>query len=242
MGLCHRVFCGARVRALLVAVFCSAAALATAGAATATTTQPTAALSRSGAAATPPLKVVVGFYAATLQGLDQQDSSYYADFFLWMRWKPIPGNEVDPSATVEFTNNIERWGLTQTAVYEKPKKLADGQLVQSWRVQGRFFRPLDLTNYPLDKQTLTLNVEDTANAQDVLQYVADTGQSGTDAGIKLPGWNVNGSNVTIASHPYHTNFGEPAAKDPNQQTYAAATLNVSISRPPTFFYWKLSCR
>ena len=60
--------------------------------------------------------VTVGFYAVTLQGLDQADNSYFADFFMWMRWR----GDRDPTATLELTNNIERWGLTMAKVYDEP--------------------------------------------------------------------------------------------------------------------------
>ncbi len=34
-----------------------------------------------------PRSVAVGFYAMTIQGLDQQNNSFYADFYMWFRWQ-----------------------------------------------------------------------------------------------------------------------------------------------------------
>ena len=178
--------------------------------------------------------VRVGFYAATIQGLDQQDSSYYVDGFVWMRWR----GDADPSATFEFTNNIERWGLTQTAVYEKPKQLANGERVQQFRVQGRYFRSLDLSDYPLDRQTLSVVIEDTTSAEDELVYVADERQSGLDRAARIPGWRVTGHGMSIGHHTYSTDFGEPGTSRA-ARTYSAARFDVSIERPRTFFLWKL---
>ena len=178
--------------------------------------------------------VVVGFYAVTLQGLNQADSSYYADFFLWMRWS----GDRDPTATLELTNNIERWGLTMAAVYDKPKVLPSGEKIQQYRVQGQFFQPLDLTDYPIDTQTLSLTVEDTTYATDELVYVADTDESGYDSDLRLPGWNISGSSVSVQDHTYDTGFGEEETSTA-ARTYSAAQFDITIERPRTFFLWKL---
>lgn len=179
-------------------------------------------------------EVTVGFYAVNLQGLDQHDSSYFADFFMWMRWT----GDRDPTATIELTNNIERWGLTMAQVYDKPKELPSGEKVQQFRVQGKFFQPLDLTDYPLDSHQLTLIVEDTTFAADELVYVPDEEGVGLDPELKIPGWSIEGSELSIVDHTYDTSFGEgdtPAAA----RTYSAATFEIGIERPMTFFLWKL---
>lgn len=181
-----------------------------------------------------PQQVVVGFYVNNLQDLDQENSSYYVDFFLWLRWT----GDNDPSATIELTNNIERWGLTQNPVYEEPKTLEDGQKVQAFRIQGRFFEPFDLAAYPLDQQHLTLTVEDIASPSTAVQYVADTEQSGVDASARVPGWTITDDRVTTGLHTYETDFGEPGLT-PDDATYSTASLTITIDRPDTFFVFKL---
>jgi hypothetical protein len=186
------------------------------------------------AAADGPERVTVGFYADNLQGLDQQDNSYYADFFIWLRWD----GPLNPNATLEFTNNVERWGLTTAKVYDQAKRLPSGELIQQYRVQGKFFQPLDLSDYPLDSHELTLVVEDTTYSEDQLVYVADTEESGIDASARIPGWQITGTDLAIDSHFYDTNFGEPES-EASQRTYSAARFAITIKRPLTFFLWKL---
>ena len=179
-------------------------------------------------------EVTVGFYAATLQGLDQADNSYYADFFMWMRWT----GDRDPTATFELTNNVERWGLTTARVYPKPITLDSGEKIQEYRVQGLFFQALDLSDYPLDTHTLRLTVEDTTYSEQDLVYVADTDESGIDPGVKMPGWNITGWDLPIVSHEYQTSFGE-GSDDIEARRYSAASFEIDIERPRTFFLWKL---
>lgn len=57
-------------------------------------------------------------------------------------------------------------------------ELEDGQLLQQLQVQGRFYQPFDLKNYPLDKQSLPIIIEDSSNTRDAVYYVFDESESG----------------------------------------------------------------
>jgi hypothetical protein len=187
--------------------------------------------------ASEPVTVFVGAYAMTIQELDQQNSSFYADFYLWLRWDPADQPEdFDPSSTMEFVNNLERWGLTQNAVYEEPKQLPNGQVTQQYHVQGKFFSALDLSRYPLDEHRLFIDLEDNQATADAIVYRADATQSGLDAGLKIPGWAIAGSDLKVVEHTYETKFGEAAG---SEDTYSRASFGINIERPRSFFVWKL---
>ncbi len=180
-----------------------------------------------------PIEVHVGAYAMTIQELDQQNSSFYADFYLWFRWE---GKDLDPSATMEFVNNLERWGLTQTPVYEEPKLLESGEYTQQYHVQGKFFSALQLGDYPLDSHRLSIEMEDSQGTADKLVYLPDTEQSGRDSGLKIPGWAITGDDIVVSTHTYTTKFGEAEGE---QDTYSRASFGIEIERPKNFFVWKL---
>jgi hypothetical protein len=181
-----------------------------------------------------PLEVYVGAYAMTIQELDQQNSSFYADFYLWFRWEGEA--DLDPSASMEFVNNLERWGLTQNPVYEEPKSLPNGQFTQQYHVQGKFFTALQLGSYPLDSHRLSIEMEDAQTTLDGLVYLPDTKQSALDAGLKIPGWAITGHDMLVTTHTYTTKFGEAAG---TEDTYSRASFGIDIERPKNFFIWKL---
>ncbi len=134
-------------------------------------------------------------------------------------------------------NNIERWGLTQTPVYEKPKQLPSGEFTQQYHVQGQFFSALDLSDYPLDDHDLTIEIEDT-NADDSQQvYVLDTSQSGLDPAVRIPGWKIDGVRLVGGEHRYRTSFGESITRP--DSNFARATFAITIDRPTNFFLLKL---
>lgn len=133
-------------------------------------------------------QVTVGIYPISVYNLDIETSTYYVDGYIWFRWK----GDIDPTLTFEFTNGVEKWGMTQTNIYEEPEIMADGSFYQVMRVEGRFVQPFSLVNFPLDQQQLALTIEDTTYPVEKLVYVADTEESGYSNLLKIAGWDIKG--------------------------------------------------
>lgn len=176
-------------------------------------------------------QVTLGFYPVSVYQLDMASNTYYVDAYVWLRWK----GAIDPTATIEFTNMVEEWGKMQENLLEAPKVLSDGSQYQIMRVEGRFVQPFSLADYPLDKQKLSIMVEDTTNGADVVSYVIDKENSGIGDSLQIPGWQLGGWSSQTFVHDYGSTFGEEAT--PSQ--YSAAQFSIEISRPLSFFYWKL---
>ncbi len=183
---------------------------------------------------TPPAsaqQVAIGFYPVSVYQLDMASNTYYADTYVWMRWT----GEIDPTGTIEFTNMVEEWGKQQENLLEEPKVIADGSRYQIMRVEGRFVQPFSLADYPLDTQKLSIMVEDTTNGADTVSYVIDKDSSGIGESLQIPGWKLGGWSSQTFTHDYGTQFGE----DETPAVYSAAQFSMEISRPLSFFYWKL---
>ena len=95
--------------------------------------------------------VHVGFYPITIYGLDPANDTFYADTYVWMRWK----GDIDPTGTIEFVNAVEEWGMQKENIMEEPSELPDGSKYQIMRVEGRFFHPFSMAKFPLDSQKLS---------------------------------------------------------------------------------------
>jgi hypothetical protein len=182
--------------------------------------------------ATGPLRVTVGLYVVEVHGLDQQQSTFQADFYLWMRWR----GERDPTPTIELINTVERWGLTKTQIYAEPVALPSGERLQQFHVQGEFFAPLSLEDYPLDKHELRIEIEDSTWSSDRQVYVPDVDQSNISPELPLPGWQITGWNLAEHTYQYETDFGDISATAPE---YSRADFTLGIERPDSFFRWML---
>jgi hypothetical protein len=176
-------------------------------------------------------QVTVGFYPVSVYQLDMASNTYFVDTYFWLRWK----GDIDPTGTIEFTNMVDEWGKQQENLLSEPKVLADGSKYQIMRVEGRFVQPFSLVDYPLDRQKLSIMVEDTTNGADSVSYVIDAKGSGIGESIQIPGWQLSGWSSQTFKHEYGTTFGE----EETPSAYSAAQFSIEISRPLSFFYWKL---
>lgn len=186
----------------------------------------------AGEASASATKVTVGMYGINAYEIDTASNTFYFKGYMWLRWK----GDADPVSSLEFANSVEEWGLMVTNLTEEPQKLADGQKLQVMRVQGRFFQPFDLSNYPLDKQQLQITIEDSVNDNTAIVYVPDTTDSAYDSSFKVPGWTMDGVTATNLTHTYKTNFGDTSVA---ASKYSALSFAVDIHRAQNLFWWKL---
>jgi len=175
--------------------------------------------------------VKIGFYPVSVHQLDVANSTYYIDTYVWLRWK----GAIDPTKTIEFVNMVEDWNRQQAFLFTKPKIEADGSTYQIMRVEGLFVQPFSLADYPLDRQRLSIKVEDQTYGIDRLAFVIDTTDSGVGDLVRIPGWNLEGWKADTFAHDYQSDFGD---KD-TPQVYSMARFSIEISRPVSFFFWKL---
>ncbi len=176
-------------------------------------------------------QVKIGFYPVSVYELEMNSNTFYADFYVWLRWK----GDIDPLSSLEFTNMVDEWGKQQAAIDENIQRLPDGSNYRILKVEGRFVQPFNFADYPLDRHKLSIRVEDSVNASDVVSFVFDQDNSGLGTSLKIPGWLLGGWSGEVFQHNYGTNFGEDDAS-PN---YSGVQFNLLIERPVSYFFWKM---
>ena len=181
-----------------------------------------------------PEVVEVGVWPTVIYNLDVHSNTFYMTAYVWFIWR----GEIDPTQTVEFTNNVESWGLTKMKTYPKPITFPDGRHYQSMRIEGRFFQPFSLLRFPLENHTVSLSIEDNTYAADKLLYRFDQRHSGLDSGLTIPGWTVQSWKGREGVHHYATNMGdEMVGRDSSD--YGTILFEVKVTRPVNFFIWKM---
>jgi len=181
-----------------------------------------------------PQVVEVGVWPTVIYNLDYDSDTYYVTAYVWFIWK----GEIDPTATVEFTNNVESWGLTKNKTYPKPITLPDGRKYQAIRIEGRFFNSFSLKRFPLESHTLAIKIEDNTYAADKLLYRFDRRHSGLDAGLDITGWSVASWSGSEGNHHYATNLGDETVGG-DSSDYSTIDFEIKITRPVHFFIWKM---
>ncbi len=181
-----------------------------------------------------PEVVEVGVWPTVIYNLDVHSNTFYMTAYVWFIWR----GEIDPTQTVEFTNNVESWGLTKMKTYPKPITFPDGRHYQSMRIEGRFFQPFSLLRFPLENHTVSLSIEDNTYAADKLVYRFDQRHSGLDAGLTIPGWTVQSWSGREGVHHYASNMGDETVGS-DSSDYGTILFEVKVTRPVNFFIWKM---
>ena len=174
--------------------------------------------------------VTVGIYGINAYAIDPGANTFYMSAYVWLRWH----GDIDPVATLEFANMTEE--RLRKTLLDPVMELPNGDKLQQLKVQGRFFDPYNLSDYPLDRQSISIYVEDSTYTADTVVYQADTSGTGYDSSLQIPGWDVTGMTVANLVHEYGTNFGDPAA---GASSYSAAEFSLHIARLRSMFLWKL---
>jgi hypothetical protein len=186
-------------------------------------------------ASPPTVEVVeVGVLPTVIYNLDVHSNTFYMTAYVWFIWK----GDLDPSETVEFTNNVESWGLTKTRTYPKPISFSDGRHYQCLRIEGRFFQPFSLKRFPLEHHTVSLVIEDNTYSSDRILYRFDRKHSGLDEGLVIPGWSVTSWSGAEGVHHYATNLGDESV-GADGSDYGTISFEVKVGRPVNFFLWKM---
>jgi hypothetical protein len=173
---------------------------------------------------TEPDVVTVGAYLNDVQQIDLHANNYVVDFYLWFRWK---NPEIDPSSSIEFVNHSESWGTIITKSSEEPEQLEDGTLYQSMHVQGRMSRKMDLRNYPFDRQSIQILMEDIALSSRKLAFNVESISINPE--LKLPGFQHGEPSMVASDYQHPTNFGD--VREGATAPYSRISIALPISRP-----------
>jgi hypothetical protein len=180
-----------------------------------------------------PQQVKTGVYLMNLYSLNMDEHSFYADFYVWFKWK----GDIDPTE-IEFVNAIEKWSMDQ-ATFDgdsTPVTLKDGSKYKIYRIEGRFFHSFLLNKFPLDRHILDIQIENPEYPADSLVYVADDDGAEIRKTLKLVGWETDYCQLATTVHDYGSDFGNP---EENAQRYSNITYAVALSRPFSYFLLKM---
>ena len=134
-----------------------------------------------------PCEVKVGFYLVNLSDLNIANGTFYADFYLTFYY---PSN-CDPQH-FEFANGrAEHINL----VIDEPGK-------KQYRIQAKLRAPIDLQDFPFNKETIRIRFEDALKSVDELRYVPLAKETAINDNLIFPGWQINKWEVIVENHAY----------------------------------------
>ena len=179
---------------------------------------------------TQPDTLTIGAYVTDIYDIKMDENSFSAQFWVWFTFRngaldPLESLET-PNAK-EFTNpNFSRDTLPQKRLYWYSKSYT-----------AVFKKKWDIRRFPFDKQTMTIELEESDNDLDSIVYVIDQANTKIDTAITLPNWEITGFEFVNKPKQYNSSFGDPELGDGS--AYAHAELNIYIKRRALGLFFSL---
>ncbi len=171
----------------------------------------------------------IGAYIVSLNKLDPARGTFDADLWLWSVGRS-PAR--DPLQSMEFINADRVTSRLESSTQR-------GALV--WRqrkISGTFRHNWDLRNFPFDRQTLTIAIEEGMSDANALLYDPDLADTGYRPQHELKGWRITGIALRSGVTHYATTFGDPVAAGGSD--YAEMQLAVTLTRTSLAAFLNLS--
>ncbi|MDG6914490.1 MAG: hypothetical protein JRN23_03765 [Nitrososphaerota archaeon] len=181
-----------------------------------------------------PRTVAVDIYVVNVGNVNQQAGSYEADFYLSFAWNGTwygPGENQSAAFPANFA--ILNGQVSELELVSSDANInGTGENYLSYRVYATLYDPMSFARYPLDHQTLSIEVENNDYGNSSLQFVGD-GQSQLNAGVAVPGWILDpgSERLTVGNELYKTSFGYPGSPTDSRSYYSEAVFSFSVHRP-----------
>jgi hypothetical protein len=142
-----------------------------------------------------PTKVTVAAIILDINRINGADQTFDANFFYMLSWsdprlahdqerKSMPLNEVW-HPRIQILNQQKVWPTFPEVVSIAP----DGQVVYRQRVWGTFSQPLNLRDFPFDRQNLSIQLVTAGYTPNDLEIVIDP-RSQMSERLSLPDWDI----------------------------------------------------
>ncbi len=177
-----------------------------------------------------PATVDVGLYIDRISEFSVRDVSWTVDFYIWFRWS---GNAVRPGDDLRIVD-----GSIESK--EKEDEFTSGdQHYERYRVVARITKSFDVSQYPLDEHLLTINVENSRYQRHQLLFSPDTSNTNVSSRVRVPAYEVAGSQLIEKPHSYKTTQGDPRLQPNSKATYSQARLGISLQRTGWGYFFKM---
>ena len=177
-----------------------------------------------------PASCRVGVDILSLHSIDVEANTFDAGFWIW---SVCPDGTTRPLDTVEFVNaNAVEMSLAGETTVE-------GVLWSYAKVEGTFRHYWDLTDFPFDRHTLEIRIENADLDATAFVFEPDAAGSAFEADMPLAGWDIVSFGVGDEIATYQTTYGDP--QNPvGTSDYSRLTVRIGLERDDISSFIKLT--
>jgi hypothetical protein len=173
--------------------------------------------------------VSVGIYIVSIHDIDFKEKEYAVNLWLWLKYK---------NRDFDFYNNLE---VPQAKTVTKSFVTIDTsgeQVYMQMKLQCVMKDSWRINNFPFDRQTLRLSIENSQYDLRSLVFRPDTVGQHFDPRFTLRGWSIDSCIVSSGVRIYETGFGDDSLPTPHTE-YSAFRVRLSIARDASGLFWKM---
>lgn len=167
-----------------------------------------------------PDTATMGLYIYSLYDLNLADKSFGTVFYLWV-------NHHNDSLSFDGNLEVVNAKSTEYSLYFDVDLEDDARWV-SQKCRAQVIKDWDISNYPFDKQVLTIQLEEGNEDASLLILKADTINSKIHREIKLRDWQITGFKISDGITVYETTYGDPNLK--GESRYAMIRADIFLER------------
>jgi hypothetical protein len=176
-----------------------------------------------------PDTVSVGIYITSIHDIDFKEKEYTVNFWLWLKYK---------NKDFDFYNNLE---VPQAKTVTKSFFIVDttrDRVYMQMKLQCVMKDSWRIANFPFDRQTLRLSLENSQYDSRSLIFVPDTVGQNFDKRFTLRGWSIDSCIISTGIKMYETAFGDESLAKPHTE-YSSFRVRLSIKRDAGGLFWKM---
>lgn len=182
----------------------------------------------------------VGIFVTSLRNFKFADKYFRADFRVW---SVCPSKDLKPLETMEVIDAIESEEVdykTLDKINRTESFATKGDVYWSQRdVSALLNQNWDVQNYPFDRHTLKIALEEGIQHANGFVYTPDFKNSGYQHDMKLGGWKITGFALQEEKIAYQTTFGDPELVN-TKGVYSRLTVSIPIQRVKYVSFFKLT--
>lgn len=187
--------------------------------------------------------VYLGVHVLDLRSLDMRSQTFYADFYLWMRFAT---QDEERARLIEERLEIMNGSLDGKDLVDR--KQVGEQVYLCYRMSGTFHFTANLYRYPFDVQSLELVFENGALEADSMRFADDVESYrrgpvpghlwGVQSGLDLPEFHLLGVERGVKEEVYPINFGDPS-RPQGELSYSMFTVSMAFRREYLSYVFKI---
>lgn len=174
--------------------------------------------------------VKIGAYILSVYDLDFPGNKVNVDFYLWYNTQ---------KDSLDLLQYLEIMNASESSKSMETEEKRGNIVYQTVRVNSQIKQNWNIANFPFDRQTVEIMIEDYDKDKTRLVFIPDTTGSKFDKDIKIQGWVVKDFGIKVVDNTYETNYGDPAIPLNEYSTYSRTIISFTMERDGKGLFFKL---